>query len=92
MFTNFKRQIKHNKYIWKYGLNFKPTLRYLYSSEKQEGDIKQVVDDLNKNGIALSSANKPLEDRGLFEELKEAVANLEIDQHGGRVAGSDRHW
>jgi len=79
MFTKLKRSLRHNKYVWKYGLNRGPSFRFLFSPQRIEGQIKRIVNDLNKKGIAFSSIDELFADKDLFIELKEAVKKLESD-------------
>jgi hypothetical protein len=65
---------------WRYGYNFAPTLSYKFSSSGLTREAARVVNNLNRNGLAITTADVLLEDLTNFRELDQTVLSLEREQ------------
>jgi hypothetical protein len=65
---------------WRYGFNLAPTLSYKLGSRHLSGEARRVHDELNREGVAITSADLLLENQAVFSELRESVAALEREQ------------
>ena len=74
------RASRNYELAWRYGFNLTPTLSYKFGSHQLIGEAKRVHDDLNQNGIAITSADRLLTDPTLFNELNQAVGSVENEQ------------
>jgi hypothetical protein len=63
--------------FWRYGFNFVPTLQYRVGSAKRSDEItKNIISDLNRDGIAVSTVEDLLGSTPIFSELEDAVSKL----------------
>jgi Phytanoyl-CoA dioxygenase (PhyH) len=80
MFQRIKaiaREQRHNEFFWRYGFNFRPLVNYKFDFESEAMFFaKKMVDDLNRDGIAMMSIDDLLTDRRLFHDLETAVETL----------------
>ena len=65
------------EFTWRYVFNFQPTIAYQFSSKSVDMEAARVVADLNRNGIAITTAEKLLGTNSCYEELSSAVEGLE---------------
>lgn len=65
---------------WRYGFNLAPTLSYKFRSHELSGEARRVQKELDRNGIAITSADRLLARPILFAELNTAVESLEREQ------------
>lgn len=75
--VSIKRSLRNNELIWRYGFNFSPTLKY--SIGRQTGlskTEKSILNQLNSDGIAISSINDLIADRAEFNKLGSAVDSI----------------
>ncbi|MGH9947778.1 MAG: phytanoyl-CoA dioxygenase family protein [Pyrinomonadaceae bacterium] len=73
LFAPFKR----TELVWRYGLNFSPTLDYKLGRGGGLNAVeKGIVNTLDRDGIAFSSINELLADGSQFDELETATKNL----------------
>lgn len=70
---------RHFTPTWRYGFNLKSSLAYLFDHPTLVGEAKRIVDELNRNGIAITSVDKLLGDGSHFAEISRAVAKLESE-------------
>lgn len=70
---------RHHDHTWRYGFNLAPTLSYRLRPHSLSKAARQVVSDLNHEGVAISSASALLETGQLYEELASTVDGLEQD-------------
>jgi hypothetical protein len=59
--------------------NFQPTIAYQFSSQSLAPEAARVLVDLNRDGIAITSAQKLLGPNSYYEELSRSVEGLEDD-------------
>ncbi len=85
---------RHFTPTWRYGFNFKSTLAYKFNQPRLSGEAARILVELNRNGVALSSIAKLLGDDSCFDELSQAVDQLEkewADQIAAERAKADEH-
>src|SRR5262245_27699009 len=70
---------RHFTPTWRYGFNFKSTLAYRLKRPVIIGEAARVLDELNQNGIAITSVEKLLGGSSCFDELNQAVDQLETE-------------
>lgn len=70
---------RHFTPTWRYGFNIKSTLSYMFDRHPLTGEAARVLDELNRNGIATTSADKLLPNNSSFTELCREVARLESE-------------
>jgi len=75
---------RHYTPTWRYLFNLRSTLGYRLEGAALEAVSRRVVDGLDRDGIALTSAGELGGLDGLFEELQREVEALEIE-HAGRL-------
>jgi hypothetical protein len=80
MFQRIKSIAKNqrsNEFFWRYGFNFRPSVNYKFDFDSDTKFFaRQVVEDLNRDGIAIISIEDLLTDKKPFYELEEAVETL----------------
>ncbi len=76
---------RHFTPTWRYGFNFKSTFAYRIDRPEISGEATRILDELNRNGIAITSVEKLFGDRSRFVELEEAVDRLK-DEWAERIA------
>jgi len=85
---------RHFTPTWRYGFNLKSTLAYRLDQPAIQDEARRVLDELNHNGVAISSVEKLFGDTSCFEELCRAVEELENDWAGqiaAERADADRY-
>ena len=65
---------------WRYGFNFAPTLFYKFGHHSLSGEARRVLEDLNRDGVALTSSRTLLGPDSYYDELSTAVERLEQNQ------------
>ncbi|NOT46209.1 MAG: hypothetical protein HOP17_00470 [Acidobacteria bacterium] len=71
------RSLRDYEFIWRYGFNFSPSFKYWVSPTNKLGEIeKKVLNDLNRDGIAITSVDGLLTEASGFNELGSAVEGL----------------
>ena len=65
---------------WRYGFNLAPTVSYKFASRQLSGEARRVQNELDRNGIAITSIDRLLAQSTLFNELKTTVESLEREQ------------
>lgn len=70
---------RHFTPTWRYGFNLKSTLSYMFDRPLLTGEAERVLDELNRNGIAMTSIDKLLPDNSSFCELDQEIARLESE-------------
>jgi len=80
---------------WRYFFNFTPTLAYKLNRRPVSGEAARVLGDLNRNGVALTSAQALLGPDSCYAELEATVERLEAEQADkiavARVAAANNH-
>lgn len=80
--TNLRRLVRAGRkfeFTWRYVFNLQPTLAYRFSSRSLSGEAARVLADLNRDGIAITSAHTLLGAGSCYDELGAAVDGLEKD-------------
>lgn len=73
---------------FRYLFNFRPTLNYRLSRHALSGEAEQVLEDLNRQGVAITSAHSLLgENYSCYCELQRSVEELER-RLGGEMAAA----
>jgi hypothetical protein len=71
------RTLRNNELVWRYGFNFSPTLNYSVGKENGLSKIEQnVLNNLNRDGIALTSIDDLLDDDSEFRDLSSTVDDM----------------
>jgi hypothetical protein len=71
---------RHNSLTWRYGFNLRPTLEYKLKPRRLTDETARVLADLNRDGIAITSAEKLLGTESCFDELMQAINETEQEQ------------
>jgi hypothetical protein len=72
--TNFKKSLRNHEFTWRYLYNFGPSLSYLFSPRPRlTGEAGRVLEEFNRNGVAVTTAEKLLGAASAFDELAAAV-------------------
>ncbi len=79
------RKGRKTDFFWRYGFNFVPTLQYqIGSSSKFDDASRTIINDLNRNGIAVSTVEECLGGRESFSELENSVNEI-LEQRAGEL-------
>lgn len=71
------RKGRSNEVVWRYGFNFLPSLNYrLGSAARPTGEAGSVLDDLDRNGIAVTTVEDLLGEKAVFDELCEETDSI----------------
>ena len=71
------RSLRNNELVWRYGFNLSPSLKYSFSANKELSPTgKNVLNELNRDGIAITSIENLLIDVSDFNELSHAVDGM----------------
>lgn len=74
---NLVKKGRHNEIVWRYGFNILPSLNYQFKiSHKLDDAVQSVLQDLNRDGIAITSIDKLFADNRGFAELDSAVESV----------------
>jgi len=83
-----RRWAKQSDFTWRYMLNLGPTLSYSLNRGHLDSEAARVLVDLNRDGIAITSADMLLQSRPHYRELLETSHRLETEQ--GEEIGAAR--
>lgn len=83
-FTRFARS---NELTWRYLFNSSPTLSYRINRPALSGEAARILDELNQNGICLTSVGELPELDASFNELNATVEKLEDELRDQITAG-----
>ena len=75
-----RRWAKQSDFTWRYMLNLGPTLSYSLDRARLDHESARVLQDLNRDGIAVTSAEALLQSRPHYRELLEMSQRLEMEQ------------
>ena len=93
-FRDLARRARKAPWTWRYGFNCGATVLHALERNGMSAEAARVVAELDRNGVALTTADRLLGVSGLFEEVQSAVAELERDRTraitAAREAGSRR--
>ena len=71
------KTLKNTNILWRYGYNFSPTLTYSTEADNNLNLIeKNIVKNLNNNGIAFSTVDNLLGKNKLFQELDSNINSI----------------
>lgn len=71
------RSLRNNELVWRYGFNFSPSLKYSFRANKELSSTeKTVLDELNRDGIAITSIDNLFAKASEFKELSSAVDSM----------------
>ena len=70
---------RHFTPTWRYVFNLKSTLAYRKTAHPLSAEAQRVVGALSQDGVAVTSAAQLLNGNNLFDELRTAVEQLEVD-------------
>ncbi len=74
---NLARESRRKEFFWRYGFNFFPSLNYRIGTRADSNGItRRIVDDLNRDGIAIASVFDFLDMETAFAELEMKVKKL----------------
>lgn len=77
LIRNLARESRRREFFWRYGFNFFPSLNYRFGTRENSGGItRRIVDDLNRDGIAIASVSDFLNTQAAFAELDLKVKKL----------------
>ena len=68
---------RNYEWTWRYAFNLAPTLAYKFSRPALSGEAARIVSDINRHGVAITSAERLLADTACYRELERAVAEVE---------------
>jgi hypothetical protein len=75
------RSLRNNEFIWRYGFNFAPTVRYSVARGNDLGSTeKRILKELNRDGVAIASVEDLWADRSEFDELGTTVDAIMVDR------------
>ena len=80
LLRRLRQASKRSEIAWRYTFNLAPTLTYLMSRRPLTGEAARVLATLNRDGIAITSAQALLGEDSCYDELIAAVDRLEHDQ------------
>jgi hypothetical protein len=84
MATSLLRRVslvaRKNEVTWRYLYNMAPSLAFRKGTGRLSGEQSDVLDTLNRNGIAITSVPRLLADESLFRELQDTVATAERER------------
>ncbi len=76
---------RHFTPTWKYGFNYRATLAYQKARPQLSGEAARILDELNRNGIAITSVAQLLGENPCYDELEKNVEQLE-QSHAAHIA------
>lgn len=96
---NLAQKSRRTEIFWRYGFNFLPTLNYRFGAARgaSPGEItRRVVENLDREGIFITSVDELLGDKNIYTELETEVEKLtaarceELDRLRPRAADSEK--
>ena len=72
-----KRKFRENELTWRYVLNLKPALGHMLDKTALSNEGSRILKDLNRDGIAVTSAQFLLENNPAYIELCDRIKKLE---------------
>jgi len=76
-FRSFSRRGRHFELTWRYLFNLGPTIAYKLRSDAIEAEAARILDALNRDGVAMTSAEALLGATSSYSELCEEVECLQ---------------
>ena len=93
--TSVRRLARNSRKVeltWRYGFNLEPTLRFRLHHPVLVGEAARVLDSLNRDGVAITSAAALLGSESCFDELSNEATHLQHalrEQIAGARSGGD---
>jgi hypothetical protein len=75
-----KRAARNSKLAWQYAFNLSPTLAYRLNHTSVSGEAARVLADLDRDGVAITTAEALLGPASYYGELSSVVDRLEHDR------------
>lgn len=76
-FRSVVRSLRNNELVWRYGFNFSPSFSYSFGPNNElSPKEKNILNKLNRDGIALTSIDNLFADASEFSELSAAVEGV----------------
>ena len=91
------RTFRDSPFKWRYIDNLSPLIKYSVKPKSLSGEGRRVLTDLNRDGIAITTASKLLSDFSVYHELKTEVERIEqrlateLDQARKNAEGVAEH-
>ena len=91
------RTFRDSPFKWRYIDNLSPLIKYSVKPKALSGEARSVLTDLNRDGIAITTARKLLSDFTYYQELKTEVERIEqklaqeLDQARKNAEGVAEH-
>ncbi|MFN0088633.1 MAG: phytanoyl-CoA dioxygenase family protein [Blastocatellia bacterium] len=85
---------RHYTPTWRYVFNFGSTMAWRRERPSIEGEAKRVVEELDQNGVAMTTAARLLGEASCFDELGRAIEELEsewAERIAAERAAANRH-
>ncbi len=73
---------------WRYLFNFAPSLAFQFGRDLPSGEAARVLADLNRDGVAITSATRLLGQHSCFNELNDSVDRLEHFELADEIAAT----
>lgn len=85
LIRNFARERRRSEFFWRYGFNFLPSLNYRFGAEKNSTEaVRGVIENLNRDGIAITSVSELLGTDKSFAELESEVQKM-LEERGDEI-------
>ena len=98
LLKNIRRKVayagRHYTPTWRYVFNFGSTMAWRRERSSIEGEAKRVLGELNRSGVAMTTAEGLLGEASCFEELGRAIDGLEsewAERIAAERAAANRH-
>src|SRR5689334_2077519 len=76
----FLRQGRKKEFTWRYVYNLGPTVRQRLIGQQLSGELSRIVQELDQNGIALTSVADIFGSTSLFDEMCRRVEEIETER------------
>lgn len=74
---SLEKSLKKRDLVWRYGLNLRPTIRYVIGGNRRLDPIEsKILRELDANGIAITTFSELFGDTSQFEELDSEVCRI----------------
>jgi len=74
-----KRRLRQSALTWRYVLNLRPTVAQMLGGATVSGEGRRVLEDLNRDGIAVTTSDTLLGNSAAFSDLSAGVERLEAE-------------
>ena len=87
---SLKRKVRQNSLAWQYLLNFKPSVSHMCSKPKLSGEARRVLEDLQRDGIAVTTKDALLGGGSAYQRLEAEVERLQKED-GSKIEAARAH-